>query len=114
MSPSWAIDKSRGDTCLLGPRNQRLTAAAGTSAAAPAAGGRLAGRTAGREATYRDRGQELDRIVVTLRAGAGRRGLCHRAFQLERVTKRGSGTHSVARQQSYPLARWRPRSAAAA
>ncbi len=63
----------------------KSAAAAGPAAAAPAAGTGGTGRTARREATHRDRGQELHRVVVTLRAGARGRGLAHRAVQLERV-----------------------------
>jgi hypothetical protein len=66
-------------------------AAAGPAAAASAARGTASGaareitRAAGREPAHRDRGQQLHRVVVTLRAGARGRGLGHRPVQLERV-----------------------------
>src|ERR1700687_532436 len=64
--------------------NGESAAAAGSAAAAPGAStGRAV--TARREAAHGDRGQELHRVVVALRAGARSRGLGHRAVQLERV-----------------------------
>ena len=61
-----------------GTRRTIVTSAAAAGATAtPAARGPgragKTGRTAGREAAYRDRGQELHRVVMSVRAGAGRR-----------------------------------------
>ena len=80
-----------------------LAAAAGATAASTARGpGRAGktGRTAGREAAYRDRGQELHRVVMPLRAGAGRRRLGHRTGQLERVSASAAAV-LVARHDAY-------------
>src|ERR1700730_5673798 len=62
------IRKPSGLLAAAGP-----AAATPPAAAPPAAGAGQTGRAAAREAAHRDRRQELHRVVMTLRAGAGRR-----------------------------------------
>jgi len=64
-------------------------ASAGAAAATPAttAGSRAA---AGSHTADCHRGQQLDRVIVALRAGARVRGLAHRAGKLERVAARAA------------------------
>ena len=64
-----------------GPR-ENSAAAAGAAAAAATAG---RGGSAGRATAETDRGQQLHRVVVALRAGRRLAGLAHRPGQQERV-----------------------------
>src|SRR6185312_11162685 len=81
-------------------------AAAGPAAAASAAG-RTARRTASTSA-HRDRRQELDGVVVALRAGARSRGLGHGPVQLERVAT-GAAAVLIAGHRFQFTRRARPR-----
>src|SRR6516225_3695044 len=103
-----------GETAPLSHLTHRESAAAAGPAAAASAGGRTAsgtGAPAGREPAHRDRRQELDRVVMPLRAGALSRRLGHRPVQLERVAAGAAAVliaghgPSLAGQSSRPVQR---------
>ena len=87
-SSGWCGARPLGSPALRSVQRPalRFGSAAAAAPAAPAASASapaIAGRGGGRTAADGDGGQQLDGVVVAVRARRGRRGLGHRAAQLE-------------------------------
>jgi hypothetical protein len=91
LDPLTVLDRLTVLANRIGRLTERAFACPGSAAAAAAAAASATAAARGRRtlagpAADRDRGQQLDGVVVSLRARARRRRFAHRAGPLERVT----------------------------